>query len=119
MRSSNSGVCSTDARWMLVAVVLWLFLVSGLMACNDPLPPFECAFAQGDMVTSVVGAQQGQVVGVWKYEHSSRRYCVNDVRFLANQSTTATHLLGNDGSIEVAPLGLVEDMRDFELRMNE
>ena len=117
MKSRCCG--STSARWPLAVGLFWLFLVCAVAACGEKPPPFECGFQQGDMVVSVVGAQQGQVVGVWKYEHPSRRYCVNNVRFLANQSTTDTHLLGNDGSIEVAPLGLVEDMRDFELRMNE
>jgi hypothetical protein len=104
---------------LLLVVGIACAIVACVAACGEKPPPFECAYLPGDMVTSVVGAQPGQVVSWWKYSHSSRRYCTYSVRFLANEATTNTHLLGNDDAIKVAPLGMVKGMREFELRRTE
>ena len=107
-------------HYMGAVGLIWAFAVGVcVLACEAPPPPVECAFGLGDMVTSVVGDQPGQVTSSYRYTNSSQRYCTYSVRFLANQAITDTHLLDNDGAIQVAPLGLVKNMREFELRRTE
>jgi hypothetical protein len=93
-------------QWVILFLGIWI-VVSG---CESRPPP---KFKVGEMVRSTLSKEPGQVVYVSAYGYETGyRY---NVRFQAGQTYTDTHLLREDGPVEMRPLTLVENMTEFEL----
>lgn len=68
-------------------------------------------FQVGEMIITTVGHIKGQVINKW----CNVDRCYYDVRLSQPQSKTDTRVLSDDGAISSTPIGLIENMREFEL----
>ena len=102
-----------DTIYLLAPIGLIFALVGAVVGIVVYLEPERAApkFYSGSMVRTVVGGHVGQVVGVW-----CGQWCLYDVRFNGIQAHTDSRILSNDGPITIGPLGIVTNMREFELR---
>lgn len=95
-------------EWLIV--LLFVLCVPWLGGCGEVQ---QCKFTKGEMVRTVLGDVQGQIVGVWR--QNGKCWGKYNVRFLANESATDTHLFSNDGTIIGRPFQKVS-MYDYELK---
>lgn len=96
---------------IIVLIVLLMFLgcqFKDVDTCSQP------SFANGDIVTSVIGNHTGQIVRV-KFCRSGYNDNYYDVRFNIKSNKTNTNLLNSDDDIETG-LSLITGMKWYELR---
>ncbi len=77
----------------------------------------SCEFGGGEMILTVLGNVQGQIVGVYRNASGQCRGAY-DVRFLANESVTDSRILSGDGPIAGRPFQKVK-MYNYELKKVE
>ena len=89
-----------------VAALVWL-----LVSLADEGPKRPPLFQKGQMVAMKAFGETGMVVGHYCF----RDECFYDVRFKALQMHTASNLIGSGGPVTLAPVALVQNVREFEL----
>lgn len=96
---------------------LCLALILMLSGCERPIFEEDARpvpkYRNSEFVRSVVSDQMGQVITEYCWPGESA--CFYDVRFVGLSMTTDTNVLSSDGPISVAPLSIVEHMREYEL----
>lgn len=98
---------------VIFGAVLFIFgLLHALVLLNDPGPPATPLYQPGEMVTSVLTGETGQVIKTHCY---AIPVCMYVVRFKGDQYSTNTPFLGGTRPIEHEPMSVVL-MREFELR---
>ena len=80
-------------------------------------PPQTPAFANGQLVSMKAFGHTGMVISSYCPRSVDGRQfgCTYSVRFSAIQSRTDTRVFGSDGPIDVAPVALVNGIREYEL----
>lgn len=71
-------------------------------------------FQEGDMVRMKAFGHTGQVVG----RSCGRKACSYSVRFSAMQSSEPFRILGSGGNVDVAPVAIIKNIREYELEKN-
>jgi len=89
--------------------VLFIFILGCKSKTNTP-PKFKV----GEKVIAIISGDIGMVI--WAYGTEPYQY---DVRFPIKQTTTNTHIFSTDKPISIAPLAIVEYMREYELAKYE
>ena len=97
-------------------ILLVISAVAVLSACGNPrLVP---AFSLGQMVEMKAFGVRGMVVKIRcpRVNDSYSSTCKYSIRFSALQARTNVSLLGSDGPIDIAPIAIVHQVREYELK---
>lgn len=86
-------------------------IVYGMFKLTDPGPPATPIFQEGEMVTSVLTGQGGQVIRLYC---RAQAQCLYKVRFGGDEYSTTTPFLGGTRPITREPMATVV-MYEYEL----
>ena len=79
---------------------------------TDPGPPATQIYQEGEMVTSVLTGQEGQVIQLYCY---AQKNCSYMVRFGGDEYSTNTSFLGGTRPITHSPMSAVV-LREYEIK---